>query len=255
MGHMRLGNLYKTKRWKQVISLLEGGAGGEEVAANAMLAAERGFRQAAQDSGFKYTVWLTTQITLAAKEKNFSEELKKLGMEVPKNPGLFDLVGAFTKQIDSYLAERRARTDISEMAQFAAVETLSKRAMERSTTLFGTTPEDVQRAVKELSTKKNFASFAREFFSQFACRYLNYFISREASKHVGPGGGIRNIDEHTAFNEALALHCRQSAAIVEEFAGGWYSKTAYETGITQDDAAGFASVALKKFASELKRGT
>jgi hypothetical protein len=49
------------------------------------------------------------------------------------------------------------------------------------------------------------------------------------------------------------LYCRQSAEIVREFAGGWYSKTAHETGITQDDAGGFAFVALGKLASELKR--
>ena len=79
-------------------------------------------------------------------------------------------------------------------------------------------------------------------------------MSRENSKHVGQNRCFENIDEHTAFNKALAVHCKQTAVIVQNFAGGWYSKTAYETGITPQDAEAFIAVALKKLLSELKRG-
>jgi len=70
----------------------------------------------------------------------------------------------------------------------------------------------------------------------------------------GPGGAVDTIDAHSEFKEALKLHCRQAAVIVEEFAGGWYTKTNYETGITPEKAGGFGYVALKKMAAELKRG-
>jgi len=196
-----------------------------------------------------------TQVTLAARKDNFSQELSRLGLDVPKQAGLFDVIGAFTRHIDTYLTQSRARTDISEMGQLAAVETLTEKCAERSKRLFGTTPENVQQSIRELSTKKNFALLARDFFSRFTYRYLNYFLSRETAKHVGLNRRFENIDEHTAFNEALAAHCKQTAAIVQDFAGGWYSKTAYETGITQQDAESFTAVALKKLLSELKRGT
>lgn len=254
MGHVRLGDLPKTKNWLQVINLLQGGFSAEEVASATLSAAEKGFRQAAKDVGFSHIIWLLTRITLAAREKNFSRELKQLGLEVSSNPGLFEIVGAFSKHIDDHLGSNKSRSDVSEMAQFAAVEALSENAMRRSQSLFGTTPEDVQQAIREISIKKNFASFAKDFFSRFSYRYLTYFISRETSKHVGPGGGIDTIDAHTEFKEALKLHCRQSAVIVEDFAGGWYSKTNYESGITPDKAAGFGHVAMKKMAAELKRG-
>jgi hypothetical protein len=254
MGHLRLGDLPKTRRWIQVVALLGEGASTDTIASATLEAAENGFLKAAYDEGFKYAVWLLTQTTLAARESNFAGGLRKLGIDVPKNPGLFDIIGAFTKHVDSYLTQRRARTDLSEMAQLAAVEVLSEKCMERSRSLFGTTPEDVHQAIRGLSTQKNFAVLARDFFSRFTYRYLNYFLSRETSKHVGPNGRFADSDEHTAFNEALALHCRQSAEIVRDFAGGWYSKTAYETGITPKDTASFAYVALGKLGSELKRG-
>jgi len=253
MGHIRLGDLYKTRRWLQVIALLDEQADPQTIASKSMNAAEVGFLKAANDAGFKYTVWLLTQVPLAAKESNFSSALKKLGLDVPKEAGLFDVLGAFTKHIDSYLQRNKARTDISEMAQLAAVETLSMRC--GKTCLFGVTPDVIQESIKDLSTKKNFALLARDFFSRFTYRYLNYFLSREVSKHVGPGLGIENIDKHTSFNEALEVHCKQSAVILQTFAGGWFSKTVFETGITQEDAGGFTAVALKKLSSELTGGT
>ena len=114
MGHIRLGDLPKSKRWRQVISLLEEGADTEAVASSALSAAETGFMQATQDSGFKYAFWLLTQVTLTARKDNFSHELGRLGVDVPKEAGLFDILGAFTKNIDSHLQKNRARTDISE---------------------------------------------------------------------------------------------------------------------------------------------
>lgn len=254
MGHLRLGDLPKTRRWTQIMALLEETTEPDQIASKTITAAETGFREAAYDEGFRHTVWLLSRITLAARNPNFSEELGRLGLKVPDKPKLFDILGAFTKRIDNYLRERRARTDISEMAQLAAVETLSEKCMRRGKSLFGTASEDIQDAMKGLSTKKNFAVLARDFFSRFTYRYLNYFLSREVSKHVGPNHSLATIDEHTAFNEAMALHCKQSAEIVREFAGGWYSKTAYETGIAHEDAEAFAAIALKKLLSELKRG-
>jgi hypothetical protein len=255
MGHTRLGDLPKTRRWIQVAALFDEQADPQTIASETLAAAETGFLKATQDSGFKYAFWLLTQITLAARKDNFSQQLSKIGLDVPEEAGLFDVTGAFTKHIDTHLTKTRARTDISEMGQLAAVEALTEKCAERSRGLFGTSPENVQQSIKELSTKKNFALLARDFFSRFTYRYLNYFLSRETSKHVGLNKRFEDIDAHTAFNEALAVHCKQTAVIVQDFAGGWYSKTVYETGITPQDAESFTAIALKKLLSELKRGT
>jgi len=253
MGHLQLGDLPRTYHWQDVISLYEYAPDAPDLAAATLEAAQKGLELASREPGVKFTVWLMTQVTLAAKEKDFAEALKKLGIDVPTRPGLFDITGGLTTRIDAYVDSTAARTDTSEMCQMAAVETLSRHCMEQGRSLFGSGPEEVQDAVKELSTKTNFARFSRDFFSRFIYRYINYFLSRETSKHVGPGGSLPNIDAHTAFNEALKLHCRESAKIVQDFAGGWYSKTNYEYGITPEKAGNFAHVALKKLASELKR--
>jgi len=172
---------------------------------------------------------------------------------VPTRPELFDLLGGMTKRIDEYIDSKQARTDTSEMCQMAAVESLSRHCMTSGRSLFGSGPEDIQDAVRSLSTKANFARFSRDFFGRFVYRYINYFLSRETSKHVGPGGSLADVDAHTAFSNALGRHCHQTAKIVEDFAGGWYSKTNYECGITLQRAGNFTYVALKKLAAELRR--
>jgi hypothetical protein len=55
------------------------------------------------------------------------------------------------------------------------------------------------------------------------------------------------------FNNALRAHCDQSARIVRDFCGEWYSKTEYEKGIDLENTSRFVAVALKKLRSELEQ--
>lgn len=56
--------------------------------------------------------------------------------------------------------------------------------------------------------------------------------------------------------QELEQHCREAATIVEEYAGGWFSKKNWETGgeITREDIAAFTSYAMTKLIAELKQG-
>jgi hypothetical protein len=134
------------------------------------------------------------------------------------------------------------------MAQMGAAESLTSTLRQQTTSLFGTTPEDVQRELAKLATPKNFSLLARDFFSRLSERYLTYFLSRQLSNQY------RSVEENRQFREALSLHCQQASKIVEKFAGGWYSKTNYEGGITPRKAANFIQVALKKVRAELDKG-
>lgn len=168
---------------------------------------------------------------------------------------MLDVVGAFSAAVDRHLAERRGRTDFGEMAQLAASACLTAMGTERTQSLFETTAEDVQRAFRGFSTRRQFGILARDFFARFTDRYLGYFLSRELSNHVGGDGRFESIDQHSEFNRALRLHCHESAEIVEKFAGGWFKKTDWEGGITPEKARKFVHVALKKIKAELaKRG-
>lgn len=86
MGHNELPYLQMTRPWEQVLALLDEGADVDAIASAAVDAAEKGFKQAANDMGFKYTVWLLTQVTLAAKKADFSGELSTVGVDVTGRP-------------------------------------------------------------------------------------------------------------------------------------------------------------------------
>jgi hypothetical protein len=51
------------------------------------------------------------------------------------------------------------------MAQMGAVESLTAVLAERTTSLFGSTSEDVRRELSRLGTPTNFSALARDFFA------------------------------------------------------------------------------------------
>ena len=210
MGHIRLQSLPRTRKWRQVLELIGGGAGTPEVAAAAMDASQGGLVKAAKDPGLVHTVWLLTQVPLAARGENFVAGLRRLGLEVSDSPGLLEVVGAFTGAVDTHLGHRGGRTDLAEMSQMAAAETLTALATPQTTNLFGSSAADVQRVFRSFSTSRQFNTLAREFFSRLSKKYLTYFLSRELSNYVSGDGRFKSIHEHAEFNEALDLHCRQA---------------------------------------------
>lgn len=257
MGHIRLGALPASRKWTKVVGLIGGGAGTSQVAAAALDASQAGLTRAAKDEGLIHAVWLLGQISEAAKGDNFPAGLKKAGLTVSDQPTLLEITGAFTDAVDTHLRQKRARTDVGEMAQMAAVETITALIGHESQSLFGTTSADVQAAFRKFSTRKEFGSLGREFFAKLTKRYLGYFLSRELSKHVGgKDGRFANIEAHTEFNKALDAHCHEAARIVEEFTGGYFSKTKHEEGdISPERARDYVWVALKKLGKEFaKRG-
>ncbi len=102
MGHIRLGELPRTRRWKQVVELIKRDGDAAAVASAALAAAEKGLQEAAEDEGLGRAVWLLTQLPLAARDPNYLDRLRSIGIDVGGYPGLLDLVGAFTDAIDTY---------------------------------------------------------------------------------------------------------------------------------------------------------
>jgi hypothetical protein len=255
MGHIRLGALPKTRKWNQVVDLIASDADVELIAAASADAAENGLEQAAQDEGLAHAFWLLTQIPQAARQSNFSERLWELGFTgLSTEPTLFDIVAAFSRAVDGHVRERGKRTDLGEMAQRVASETLASLAGRELPSLFGPTASDVQQALAKLGTSDRFSIVARDFFSRLTARSLGYFLSRELSKHVGPNKRFAAIGDHSDFNAALDLHCREASRIIKEFSGGWYGKTLQqEKQISWDDARKFAHVAFKKLRAELRK--
>ena len=63
---------------------------------------------------------------------------------------------------------------------------------------------------------------------------------------------MRDLGDVAEFNEALRTHCDQSARIVRDFCGEWYSKTAYKQGIDVENTSRFLAVAVNKLRSEFE---
>ena len=89
MGHVRLGVLPKSRKWRQVVDELRLGAGVGEIAAFAAEAAETSLQAGADDPAFLHAFWLLTQVPLAARGPAFAEDLGRLGIEVADPPSLW----------------------------------------------------------------------------------------------------------------------------------------------------------------------
>jgi hypothetical protein len=255
MGHIRLGYLPKTRKWKEVVALIEGGAGTAQLATATINAAEGALNFAVKDHGVVETIWLLTQLPLAARSDDFATALRDRGLPVSDSPGLMEVVGAVSDAVDARLSNCRGRTDLGEMAQMAANETIADVIGGKTNGLFGTTSADVRNAFASLGTVKKFSEFARQFFARFTNKCLDFFLSRTLAHHVGDGRRFTTLAQKADFTKALTTHCQEAAVIVERFSGEWFAKTKWEQGeISREKTAGFVSHAMTKLVSELKLG-
>ncbi len=99
MGHIRLGTLSRSKKWRQVVKQLESGADVGVIAGASAEAAEAALSGAAHDPVFGNALWLLTQIPLAARGPDYAKDLEALGLDLSDHPTLFDLTSAISDAI------------------------------------------------------------------------------------------------------------------------------------------------------------
>lgn len=276
MGHHQLYGLPRTPAFKRVIALLGDGAGAggavnvapgslEDIAEATLAASNEGFERAKRDEGLAYSLYLMATLARTAKEQDFGEALANSGLSAPVDSKaspehnaqsspytVFDLVSGFSAAVDRHLRETRARSDIGEMAQLAASESLSVLCSQSAVTLFGTTKETVHESLRKLASEKGFATLSHEFFARFTRRYLEYHLSRELSNHVGPNRRFTGVGEHNAFLQQLDDHCRVATGVVREFAGKWYGSHNFKQDLTLRKTKGFAAHAVDKVRDALR---
>lgn len=292
MGHIRLGAIPKSRAWNEVVSTLaksaqdaqsaaatqwqppsniayrtgSSAAGGgisasrasipgevvSKIASQALAASENALSNAANDVGFRFSFYLLTQIALASRRPDWYEYLNRVGIKLTSESTAFDLTSEFQEVVDRHIYAKGRPTDVSEMAQKAAGQVLCGRVGARAETLFGNSGPELQNAVRAFSTKSGFADIGRRFFSFFLTRFLNFYLSRITATQLGTGS-LRELGDITEFNSALERHCYESAAILPDFLGEWYSKTEYMQGIDLNAAGSAAAFALKKLQEELAR--
>ena len=127
MGHIQLGQLPRTRKWRDVVELIAAGADVPQVANATIKAAEDAFSFVNDDSGYNQAVWLMTQLGLAAKQENPLEYLRGRGVNIPDNTSLPGVVAALTEALDNHAANDGGHSDLGDLAQRALVDAVINR--------------------------------------------------------------------------------------------------------------------------------
>lgn len=281
MGHQRLGPIPKSKAFSKIIEMVtgfpsagnvrggsgagagSGGGGGagdvsiledvEAIAAATLEAASGGLEEIARDEGLTDVFYLMTQLVLAARDaEGWRERFSELGISLRDDSGMFEFTSELRYAIQDRFDDRCVYTDVAEMARKSAIDAIQSLASDKATTLFGSGPDELRDAIRELSTKKGFAKLGRSFFAGFLSQYLNFYLCKETPNAVREGrlDGMEGIRQ---FENALDRHCHESAKVVEEFCGTWYTKKEWQEGITPENAADAAAYAVSKLQKELEK--
>lgn len=254
-------SLPKTQKWVELVERIAGpditgdaataSSYIEAIAAETLAAARRTLENAKRDPGVLYAFYLLTKLVWASRSPDWENTLATYGISLGTNSTVFDLTVELHSAIDRHLSPSGA-TDLSEMAQQSLGEALISLAGSSTIGLFGGDETEVRNAIRPLSTEKGFAELGQRFFAVFASRFLNFYLSRATAATLG-SPRLRNLEDIAEFNQELRLHCVQSARILRDFCGGWYSKKAYERGIDLRSTSRFFGVAIDKLRSEFEQ--
>lgn len=254
MGHIRLGTLSQSKKWRDVIGLLDAGGSVEDVAAEAARASELDLGRASDDPSFQFVTSLLVQLPLMARAPGFEEALADLGAGEKAGDSVTSLLVGLSASIDRNAFETGRSSDTGELARSALLESLSVQLRDRLPTLFKPTPQDIRKTLASFASGQNFAVLARDFFARLSYNSLDYFLSRELANHTGGDRRFASDTDRTEFERTLAQHTFEASRIVEAFAGGWYGKTVWQKqSLNQDEINKFTRYAFKKMRSELGR--
>ena len=254
MGYIRLGTLPQSKKWREVVALLESGAPLEQIAEVAAKASEFDLAQAHKDPRFQFIANLLVTLPLRARSPGFEEYLSELGVAADALASKTNLLSALGQVIDENAYSGGQFSDVGELAKSALLESLSVQLHDRLPSLFDPTPVEIRGALADFSSGKGFAILARDFFARLSYRSLDYYLSRELANHVGTDKRFASDAERVAFEEALRQHTFEASRIVQEFAGGWYGKTVWkEHRLDQEAVKGFTRYAFTKMRQELGR--
>jgi hypothetical protein len=253
MGHRLLGELPQTPNWRKVIARLRTTDDPAKIASQTSQAAQRGLNLTKKDRGVADTIYMLMKLVWSARAKDFRQRLGTLGMTLPEKASLLDVVGAFDETVDTHLRKAGHRSDLAEMARFAAVETLSNLCYQETGSLFGVSTEQTQQTLKGYATPDKFDVVGKDFFGRFLYRFLDYHLSRELPNHVGPDKQFKDLSQCAEFKDALDRHCRETVFVVKDFSGCWPSAAEFRGGITREKVrTEFLPVAMKKIQKELK---
>ncbi|MBC8392625.1 MAG: hypothetical protein H8E17_08690 [Deltaproteobacteria bacterium] len=258
MGHTRI-NLLHSRKWRQVVELIAGGADVEQVANATLNSAEDAFQYVKinEDVGFNQAAWIMVQLGIAAKSDDPVRHLQNQGIHIPQQTSLPGIISAISDAMDTHLDQHGKRSDLSEIAQRALIGAVTDRMRPKlENRLFAVSSDDVKDVLGEFHKQKEFSKLSRHFFEKLTNECMDYFLSQTLSSQVGEGQRFASMNEKAQFDDALSTHCLEASKVIEDYSGGWFSKHIYEEegDISRESVKGFASYGMKKMTEVLKAG-
>ncbi|MFV2035621.1 MAG: hypothetical protein ACC631_11045, partial [Halocynthiibacter sp.] len=147
MGHVRLRTLSQSKKWRDVIGLLDSDAPVEAVAEAAALASELDLGRASDDPSFQFVTSLLVQLPLMARAPGFDAALRELGVGDDSLGSVSALLAGLSHSIDEHAFMVGRSSDAGELARAALLESLSVQLRDKLPTLFEPTPQEIRKAL------------------------------------------------------------------------------------------------------------
>ena len=147
MGHNRLGRLPKTRRWVEVVELLDTSPEQTSAVASAVVeAADNRLRRLANDPALAYCFWLLTRITWAARGPGFFDDLSRLGIDATPGSSALTFISQVTDRVREELSTYPSSGHFAEISSLPLPHSLSQTVGQQGPSLFDSSVDDVQRA-------------------------------------------------------------------------------------------------------------
>lgn len=230
MGHQLFRNPPTIREWSEILTLIDKGAGIEQISNLTLRTCETEFHDCRNDRGVQRATYLLLNIPFAVETDDSASQLRDLGIFVTDNGCFFEFLGAVQINLDQLIQHKGPKSDLDEMAQQALIETFAHfNQPEIGEGLF----EGIALEGKELSWQERLASFAqpqnfsvlaRRFFGRFLFRSLDYFLSRTLYQYRNVTDRFAYLGDERDYTERLEKHCFKCAEILHPFTNEWHFK-------------------------------
>lgn len=249
MGHIDLRLLPATAAWRRVLGVLgEHTANPSDVAYATASAAQDRMARLRGDENLAYCVWLLVRLASAARSSDFAEALAQLGIDPRRSGTMTGFLAQVNARVRAHLDQTSGSGPFGELAMQALSTTLADTIGSDGALLFGSTLEDVERALHRNGTPTRVGHLVARFFGEFLGRVLRFYIDRALPLQIGPGGGFATIHDSEVFVLDLSAYARTVATVIDPFAGEWFSLHQWQSNgaIGRAETTGFVAHALDK---------
>ena len=203
------------------------------------------------DTGVVASFQFLVSLALSASPRIQADDLGSHCIDLTTNPSPLHLAHLLSGRMEDHIQS----VEYAELARKAAIDTIGSwiDTHTRQLTLSGE-PDTALYIWSKASTASGFCDLSRHYFANFVERYLNYFISREASSHVS------TVDERTRLAarlhhhvDSVSHHAFETARITQSFAAGWFNNHALDTVPSSSTVRAFLRISMGKLREELAR--